>query len=566
MYILGISAFQHDSSACLLRDGKLLSAVEEERFSRHKHDGRFPYGAINYCLEEAGITINDIDHVAFFWNPWLNAHRRIFHFITHLPKSINYLKGQTGIYVGAWFGMIRAGTYLKKISGYDKNKAKFKFHYVEHHIAHAASAFFLSPFKEAAILSVDGLGEWASTLLADGEGSRIKKIKEVYFPNSLGAFYTTITTYLNFKRNCDEYKVMGLAAYGKPVYYDKFKKILIPGDDGSFRIDKSYFDYVYGKDPYFSKKFIDVFGPPRKGTEKINQRHMDIAASAQKILEDIIVGLADFLYKNTGHTNICVAGGVGLNGLANTEILKKTPFKNIYIQPAAYDAGAALGAAYYVYNGLLRNSRNFTMTDVYYGPCYSDDEIEKELKACKLKYEKHENIARKGAELLTKGKIIGWFQGRMEFGPRALGARSIIADPRNPDMKDIINICVKHREEFRPFAPAILAEHCGEFYDMDRPSPFMLLVYDTRSDKRNTIPAVTHVDGSGRVQTVDKSGSSPYRALIEEFYKITGVPVILNTSFNIMGEPIVTNPEQAIRCFYTTGIDCLILGSFLIEK
>lgn len=566
MYILGISAFQHDSSACLLRDGKLLSAVEEERFSRKKHDGRFPYNAINYCLGDAKISINDVDYVAFFWNPWLNVHRRLFHFITHLPGSINYLKGQTGIYVSAWFQMISVRKYLRRTEGYDEKKAKFKLRWVEHHLAHAASAFFLSPFKEAAILSIDGLGEWASTLMAYGDGEEIKKIKEIYFPHSLGAFYTTITTYLRFKRNSDEYKVMGLSAYGSPVYYEKFKRMLTPGDSATYRINRDYFDYVYGKDRFFSKKFVDEFGSPRKEGEEISKRHMDIAASAQKLLEDIIVNLANFLYEQTRKANICIAGGVGLNGIANAKILKNTPFKDIYIQPAAYDAGAALGAAYYVYNKLLGKKRNFSLTDAYYGPSYSDDEIEKELKACKLRYERYEDIARKGAELLAKGRIIGWFHGRMEFGPRALGNRSILADPRNPDMKDTINICVKHREEFRPFAPAILVEHCGEFYDADHPSPFMLLVYNVKDDKKDIIPAVTHVDGTGRVQTVDKSSNRIYRELIEEFYRITGVPVILNTSFNVQGEPIVTTPAEAIRCFYTTGIDCLIMGKFLIEK
>jgi len=566
MNILGISAFQHDSSACLIKDGQLIAAVEEERFTRIKHDNSFPYQGIDYCLKEGRISINEVDHVAFFWNPWIDSHRRLGYFLSRLPRSINFLTGQTGAYVGAWLPMIRPKKYLSKINGYQDRKTRFKFHYVEHHLAHAASAFYVSPFKEAAILTIDGLGEWASTMMAVGEDRCINKIKEIYFPDSMGAFYTTITTYLNFRRNSDEYKVMGLASYGKPSYYDQFRKAVLIEPDGVYRINPDYFDYVYGKDPFYSKKFIAEFGPARQKGEKITDRHADIAASAQKILEDVLLNIVDFLHQQSGKQALCISGGVGLNSVANGKILKNSKFKDIYIQPAAHDSGAALGAAYYIYNKLLGNERNFVMNHAYNGPSYTDQEIESDLELCKLPYEKCGNIAARTAELLAQGKIIGWFQGRMEFGPRALGSRSILADSRKAGMKDTINKYVKHREEFRPFAPAILAEHCGEYYESGHPSPFMLLVYDTREDKKTVIPAVTHIDGTGRVQTVDEKSNPVYRKLIEEFYRLTNVPVILNTSFNVMGEPIVNRPIEAIRCFYSTGIDYLAIGNFLVKK
>ncbi|MFC1606536.1 carbamoyltransferase [Candidatus Latescibacterota bacterium] len=563
--ILGITAFQHDSAACLIIDGKIVAAVEEERLTRKKHDGSFPHKAISYCLKEAGITINDLDHVAFFWNPWKYFYRRVWHVLSHLPKSISFLTEQAE-YTGAWLPMVFAKGYLTGRPDYDKNKAKFKFHYVHHHKAHAASTFFLSPFEEAAILSIDGVGEWTSTYLAQGSGTTIKKIKSVFFPHSLGSLYTTLTLYLGFKRNSDEYKVMGMSAYGKPTYYDEFKKIIKLSSEKLFRLDLKYFDYVYGKMKYWSQHFENIFGPPRKPETEFDQHYFDIAASLQKVFNETMVHIGNVLFKETGEKKLCMAGGVALNSVANGVILKECPFDDIWFQPAAYDSGASVGAALYVHHVLLGNPRKNVMRNVYLGPGFSDDEIEEELKSCKLTYRKSENIASETAEMLSQGKIIGWFQDRMEFGPRALGARSIIADPRTREMMDIVNMNIKHRESFRPFAPAILEEHSSEYFDSDYPSPYMLLVYNVLPGMEKKIAAVTHVDGTARVQTVDSNSVPAYRSLIEEFYKITGVPVILNTSFNVRGEPIVTNPADAIRCFYSTGIDSLVIGNYIVDK
>jgi len=566
MIILGITAFQHDSAACVLVDGRLMAAAEEERFSRKKHDGGFPYGAINYCLNEIGASINDVAWVAFCINPWLNLHRKIFHLVRHFPRTLAFCRDQAD-YSGGIPTMMIAKSYLKKVPGYDPQQARFKFQFVEHHIAHAYSCFTISPFDEAAILSADGIGEWTTTLLASGRGNKISKFKEIYFPSSLGAFYTTLTTYLGFKRNSDEYKVMGLSSYGKTdEYYNEFKRVIRLLPDGGYEMDMSFFNYQYGEIPYYSDKFLLTFGDDRKPGQKVTDRHAEVAIGGQRRLEDTMLHIANYLRRVTGSKNICLNGGVALNCVANGKLLMQTEFEEIYIQPAAYDAGAAVGAAFYIHNGLLGAKRDFVMDHAFWGPEYRRDEIEAFLKLAKVPYEEVKAPAAEAAKLLAKGRIVGWFQGRMEFGPRSLGKRSILADPRDPKMKDVVNELVKHRESFRPFAPSVLAEKVSDYFDFSYPSPFMLLVYNVLPEKRDIIPSVTHVDGTGRVHSVEKDMDPLYYSLIAEFEKLTGVPVVLNTSFNIKEEPIVCTPKDALRCFYTTGLDDLVIGDFLLSK
>lgn len=566
MIILGITAFQHDSAACILVDGKLMAAGEEERFSRKKHDGGFPYGAINYCLSHVGARISDVDWVGFCINPWLNIHKKAFHLLVNLPRTLAFLRDQAD-YSSGIPSMMVAKSYLKKLPGYRPQEARFKFQFVEHHIAHAYSSFTISPFDDAAVLSADGIGEWTTTLLSTGRGNTVRKLKEVYFPVSLGAFYTTLTMYLGFRRNTDEYKVMGLSSYGKTgKYYDEFKRVVRLLPDGGYDMDMSFFNYPYGEIPYYSDKFLLTFGDDRKPDGEVLDRHADVALGGQRRLEDAMLHMTRYLHKVSGSKNLCLNGGVALNCVANGRIIKETPYENIYVQPAAYDAGAAIGAAFYIHNKVLSNRREFVMDHAFLGPEYSQNEIREFLELSKAPYKEVKDPSATAAKLLAKGRIVGWFQGRMEFGPRALGKRSILADARDPKMKDVVNELVKHRESFRPFAPSILAEKVGEYFDFTYPSPFMLLVYNVLPEKRDVIPSVTHVDGTGRVHTVDKNMDPLYYNLIAEFEKLTGVPVVLNTSFNIKEEPIVCTPKDALRCFYTTGLDDLVIGNFHLSK
>lgn len=444
--------------------------------------------------------------------------------------------------------------------------------FIEHHLAHAASTYLVSPFKKAAILTIDGIGEWASTTLGYGEDNEITIEKEIHFPHSLGLLYSSVTTHLGFKVNDHEYKVMGLAPYGKPTYYDKFKKVIKINYDGSYRLNMDYFVYHY-KLTMPSKKFIREFGPIRAREEKIEQRHKDIAASLQKITEEVLFNLANHLYDTTKIDNLCMAGGVALNSVANGKILKNTPFKQIYIQAAAGDAGTSLGVAFYIYNTILHKKRSYIMDNAYHGNHFSVNYIKDYLEKNSIKYKefKDENeIARQAAKLIYENNVVGWFQGRMEFGPRALGSRSILSNPCNPKMKDILNLKVKHREQFRPFAPVITAEDTYDYFEADEPLPipadFMLMVYPIKRNKRKLIPAVTHVDGSGRLQTIRMEQNPRYYAVIKEFEKLSGVPILINTSFNIRGEPIVCTPEHAYRCMMGTGIDYLIMDKFLIAR
>lgn len=564
MHILGISCYYHDAAACLIKDGRLVAAAEEERFTRVKHDTRFPIDAINYCLKEAGIKGKDLDYVGFYEKPILKLERLLSQHIEMFPRSFwAFYKAMP-----SWINeKLRVPGAIRKKLGYNGDIL-----FVEHHMAHAASTYLVSPFKKAAILTADGLGEWSTTTLGYAEDNNITIEKEIHFPHSLGLLYSAVTAHLGFKVNDHEYKVMGLAPYGKPIYYDKFKKIVKMNDDGSYKLDMSYFVYHY-KLTMPSSKFIKEFGPARLRNEKIEQKHKDIAASLQKITEELVFALANHLYGITKTENLCMAGGVALNSVANGKILKNTPFKQIYIQAAAGDAGSSLGVAFYIYNTILGKKRVYTMNDAYIGPYFSAEYIKNFLDRQNISYRKfsdEKELSRQTARLIYENNVVGWFQGRMEFGPRALGARSILSNACNPNMKDILNLKVKHREHFRPFAPVVTAEDAHEYFEADKPLPipadFMLMVYPVRKNKQKLVPAVTHVDGSGRLQTIRERQNPLYYAVIKEFEMLSGVPILINTSFNIRGEPIVCTPEHAYRCMMGTGIDYLVMDKFLIAR
>ncbi|MFH0870485.1 MAG: carbamoyltransferase [archaeon] len=560
-YILGISCYYHDSAACLIEDGVIVAAAEEERFTREKHDSSFPVNAINFCLAKAGITAKQLSYVAFYEKPLLKFERILSTFARTFPKSFWYFYKA----VPSWMNeKLRIEKIISKKLKYEGNVL-----FVPHHLSHAASAFLVSPFDDAAIITCDGVGEWATTTIGLGKGNAVKLLKEIDFPDSLGLLYSTFTAYLGFEVNNDEYKVMGLAAYGKPRYHDAFRKIIDIKDDGSFKLDMRYFSYEH-RQRMFSKEMIKLLGAPRKKDEKITSRHQDIAATLQKITEEIMIKTANHAYKITGSKNLCLAGGVALNCVANGKLLSNTKFKRLFIQPAAGDSGGAIGAAFYVYNSILKNKRNYAMDDAYLGTEFSDAEIKDFLDKNKIKYEllEEDELLKKVAKLIHQDKVVGWFQGRMEFGPRALGSRSILANPCNPRMKDILNRKVKHREEFRPFAPAVLADKAQEFFEMGRSpeSPFMLQTFNVRKDKQKILPSITHVDGTARVQTVTRAQNKRFYDLIKEFGALSGVPVIINTSFNVRGQPIVNTPKDAYDCFRNTEIDCLVIGNCLVRK
>jgi len=559
VYILGLSCFYHDAAACLLKDGKIIAAAEEERFTRKKHDFDFPINAAQYCLREAGITIDQIDYVGFYEKPLIKFERILYTYMSTFPRSLRaYLEA-----LPIWLNQkLWIPSLIRRQLGYEGEVL-----FIDHHMSHAASAFLVSPFEEAAILTTDGVGEWTTTAYGVGRGTKIELLKEIRFPHSLGLLYSAVTAHLGFKVNNDEYKVMGLASYGKPTYYDQLKKVIDIRPDGSYRLDMSYFAYHYAL-RMLSDKFRREFGEPREPESEIKQEHMDLAASLQLILEEALLNAANHLYELTKMDAICLAGGVALNCVANKRILEETPFQHIFIQPAAGDSGGSLGVATYIYNVLLGNPRVYTMTNAYLGPQFSTEEIRAFLDGKGIEYEEYDldELLPLTARLIADNKIIGWFQGRMEFGPRALGSRSILANPCNPKMKDILNDRVKHREDFRPFAPVILQEKASEYLKLDYPMPFMVLLSDVMEDKYDVIPAVTHVDGTARPQTVTKEENGIYYDLVAEFEKITGVPVLINTSFNVRGEPIVCTPEDAYNCFANTGIDVLVMDRFVIYK
>jgi len=559
--VLGIGGFSHDSAAALVCDGKLVAAVAEERLTRVKHQGGLPRNAIRYCLETAGLTPDDVDHVGAYMRPFLRVGRRLPYRLMQIPRNPVYSIGYMG------YELIHNALYmhaLREVGGRRTVR-----HYMEHHPAHAASSFLVSPFDEAAILCVDYVGEIAATWMGVGRGTSIQCLRTRNYPHSLGVFYSGITDHLGFLRASDEYKVMGLASYGEPEFLDEFRKIVRARPDGWYDIDLSWMRCHYAPGPragYFSEKFVRRFGPRRMKGEPLTERHRNIAASAQRVLEETVLGLVRRLHKETGLARLCMAGGVALNCSMNGRLLREGPFDEIFVQPAAGDDGIAIGAAFQLYHGLTGKPRGFVMEDVRLGPEFGNDAIRAFLDSAKIPYETPVDLEARAAELLAEGKILGWYQGRCEFGPRALGARSILADPTRPDMKDLLNKYVKHREDFRPFAPSCLEERAGEFFEGCRRSPFMLFVYNVRPEKQALVPAITHINGTARVQTVSKAVSPRYYRLIEEFEKRRGVPMVLNTSFNVMGEPIVNAPVDAVRCFYSTGMDALVIGDYVVIK
>ncbi|MFQ5708222.1 MAG: carbamoyltransferase [bacterium] len=560
MYILGISCFYHDAAACLLRDGVIVAAASEERFSRKKHDADFPENAIQYCLAEAGITSKELDYVGFYDKPLLKFERILTTYFATFPRSYrSFMKAiPVWLHEKLWVPQL-----IQKKLNYEGEVL-----FTEHHQSHAASTFLLSPFEESAILTIDGVGEWATATYGVGRGNDIEILQEINFPHSLGLLYSAFTYYLGFKVNSAEYKVMGLAPYGEPKYYDRIMSDLVTVcDDGSFKMNMKYFSYDYGL-TMTNGRFDKLFEGPRRTPEsKLEKRHMDLAASVQKVTEDILLHMARYLYQKTDMKHLCLAGGVALNCVANGKVLRETPFEDIFIQPAAGDAGGAVGVATYIWHTLLGNPRESPLQHVYFGPQFSHEAIREYLRSQQVKYEEldREALLKTVAKLIEEQNVIGWFQGRMEFGPRALGNRSILADARNPENRDRVNLKIKFRESFRPFAPTILEEQASEYFELDRPSPYMLLVANVKADKR-VIPSVTHVDGSARIQTISRAQNPLYYDLIHEFYQRTGVPVIINTSFNVRGEPIVCTPEDAFKCFMRTRMDYLVLGNFLLDK
>jgi carbamoyltransferase len=561
MYTLGINAYVHDACAALVCDGEVVAMAEEERFDRKKHSGAFPSEAARYCLESAGIGPQDLHAVGFYVQPWLYW-RMIVNRLRYMPRSLRSAKGAS---TGSFMSFLRVRKDLAAaFPGADVSSLSVRF--VPHHLCHAASAFLLSGFDEAAILSIDASGEWATTQYSEGHGRDIKVLQEISFPHSLGILYSAATQYLGFRRQNCEGKIMGLAPYGEPRYIDTFREIIALHPQGEFRLDLSYFSHQYGEDPWSSPKWVDAFGPAREWESEISQVHEDVAASLQLRTEEVADHLARHLKEITSQSRLCLCGGVALNSVMNGKIAASGIFDEIFIQPAAGDAGTGLGAALWIDAQQNPDSQPWVQTHASLGPEYADEEIVAALECYKLEFRREDDICQEAARLLSEGAILGWFQGRMEVGPRALGNRSILADPRSDEMKDILNRKVKHREPFRPFAPSVLADRAGDFFTTAQPSPFMLLVCDVKPDKRDVVPAITHVDGTARVQTVERQANPRYYDMIEAFGNLTGVPMVLNTSFNVRGEPIVNSPEDAVKCFMGTGIDYLVIGDFVATK
>ena len=571
MIILGINAYHGDAAAALLVDGRLLAAVEEERFTRVKHTAGFPSHAVRYCLAAAGARLSDVDHVAVPRDPGARLLRKAL-FAFRMPRFALQRARVAGRFRDI-------PTSLTHALHADPGELRARVHRVEHHRAHLASAFYVSPFDHAAVLSLDGLGDFGSGLWGIGEGGRIRVLGGATFPHSLGMCYTAVTQYLGFPRYGDEYKVMGLAAYGAPDYLDEFRRILKSDGRAGYRLDLRCFTHhrigpdmtwesgepVQGR--LFSEELVRRLGPARESGAPIERRHENVAATLQARLEEVVLEIVTRLHEQTGEDTLAYAGGVAFNCVANGKLLERTPVRRLYVQPAAGDAGLAVGAAFHVWHDVLGRPREFTMEHAYWGPESSEAEIRRALDsqglvACRLE---PEALVRETARRIADGKIVGWFDGRTEWGPRALGNRSIVADPRRPEMKDILNRRIKHREPFRPFAPSVLEERMPQWFEGSHPSPFMLLAYRVRPEQRDRIPAPTHVDGTGRLQTVNRTVNAAYWALINEFEKLTGVPVVLNTSFN-ENEPIVNTPDQAIECFVRTEMDALAIGPFLVNR
>ena len=590
MIILGISCYFHDSSAVIVQDGNLICAAEEERFSRKKHDFGFPEKAIEFCLEKSGIEASEIDYVVFFEKPFLKFERILKSVISTFPKSSKvFIQGMR-----AW-ALDKLWVKNKIVSFLEIDPKKIKFS--EHHLSHAASSYLCSPFNDSAIVTFDGVGEWASTTISKGSENKINLIKEIHFPHSIGLLYSTFTAFLGFEVNEGEYKVMGMAPFGEPKYSNKIKEMLKIFDDGSFWLDMSFFSFHRSASKSFTAKFQELMGDPRKPESyfftkrtgfpdyfgkkpkdfeeqcELNQYYADIAASIQLVTEDLMVALCKEAHKLTSSNNLCLSGGVALNSTANNKIIEKLPFEKVFIQPASGDGGGALGAAFLMWNHVLNNKKRFVMDNVYYGEEYDHDQIKQSLTESDLDYKffkSQDDLTKTVSKMISEGKVIGWFQGRFEWGPRSLGARSIIADPRREEMKNIVNTKIKFREPFRPFAPSILLENVHDYFELEEKDEylteqFMLRVAKIKENMREKIPSVDHF-GTGRLQAVSKKSSPIYYALIKSFYKLTGVPVIMNTSFNIRGEPIVNTPNEAIDTFLKTDIDVLVCENYIIEK
>ena len=591
--ILGISAFYHDSAAALIVDGKIIAAAQEERFTRKKHDPSYPANAIDYCLSEASLSLDQVDYIAFYDKPFLKFERLLETYVALAPKGFQSFRMSMPIWLRE--KLFLKDMLIKEVKKVDKNFNDDKMMFGEHHFSHAASAFYASPFEEAVVITLDGVGEWATTTVAIGKGHELNIVKEIHFPHSLGLLYSAFTYYTGFRVNSGEYKIMGLAPYGDPKYKDLIlDKLIDLKEDGSFRLDQSYFNYATGL-TMVNQKFADLFGEPvrKPDTDKLTQFHMDIAASVQAVTEKVVLTMTRALACEYNIPNLCMAGGVALNCVANGKILRDKAFKDIWIQPASGDAGGALGGALAVWHKELNNPRvvnppNDAMQGSYLGPAYEQDFIEDELLTCGAKFDSatEDEMIEQTAQALVDGKAVGWFQGRMEFGPRSLGGRSILGDPRSEKMQKTLNLKVKYRESFRPFAPSVLREDVSEWFESDYDSPYMLLVDDVKKDKRikmtkeeeslfgidklnikrSEIPAITHVDYSARIQTVHKKTNPKYHALIAKFKEKTGCSVVVNTSFNVRGEPIVCTPEDAFRCFMGTELDLLVIGNCVLRK
>ena len=590
--VLGISAFYHDSAAAIIVDGEIIAAAQEERFTRKKHDASYPKNAINYVLKEAGLKLNEVDHVVFYEKPFLKFERLLETYIGFSPSGFRSFSMSMPLWLSE--KLFQKKMLFDALKEQDNNFNDIKkINFSEHHLSHAASAFFSSPYEEAIILTLDGVGEWATTTVSLGKNNKINILKEIHFPHSLGLLYSAFTYFLGFKVNSGEYKVMGLAPYGEPRFKDIIlDKLIDVKEDGSFRLNMDYFNYATGL-TMTNSKFAKLFNIKRREPEnELSQIHMDMASSIQAATEEIVLKITRFLFKEFKLPNLCMAGGVALNCVANGKILKEGLFKNIWIQPASGDAGGALGAAQAFYYQELDNKRKILKTDSmngsYLGPQFTDDQVEKELKSCGANFKKltSDQIIKDTAKALAEEKAVGWFQGRMEFGPRSLGNRSIIADSRSEKMQKNLNLKVKYRESFRPFAPAVLFEKVSEWFEINSESPYMLLVADVKKSKqlqmtneqknlfgidklnvkRSSIPSVTHVDYSARIQTVNKETNPMFHKLIEEFERITKYPVLVNTSFNVRGEPIVCSATDAFNCFMGTDLDVLVCNNFILYK
>jgi carbamoyltransferase len=591
MDILGLSCFFHDASAVLLRDGEVIAAAEEERFTRKKHDFSFPANAIQFCLDRGGIRAQDLDHIAFFEKPFIKFERLLFSLLQTFPRSWH-------VFQDSMMSWLTDKLWVKNLIQTKLGVSPERILFSEHHLSHAASAFLCSPFDEAAILTVDGVGEWATATYGIGRGTEITLLDEIRFPHSLGLLYSAFTAFLGFEVNEGEYKVMGMAPFGKPRYLDKVYQLVDVQNDGSFQLNMDYFCFHHSTDRTYNGKFLSLFGQARDPRShfftsgsgypayfgekpsnyselaKENEHYADIAASIQVATEEILLKMANHLHQRTGQKKLCMAGGVALNSVANGRILRETPFEEIYVQPSAGDGGGAMGAALWAYHTVLGKPRKFVLEHAYWGDDYSRGNVEAFLRTNNIRYrsiEDDDQLFDQVVDQLEAGKVVGWFQGRFEWGPRALGNRSILADPRRADMKDIVNTKIKFREPFRPFAPSVLEEKAGNFFSLTDPARhyparFMLYVVDVKDNQRDVIPAITHVDGTGRLQTVNRATNPRYYQLIERFGEATGVPLVLNTSFNLKGEPIVNTPQEAFSTFTRCGMDTLVLEHCIIDK